>query len=94
MTYEDTSSLAAPKPGEGGPRKILPPTSRAAPFFARNSFRMNSSEKRHFKPSRINGSGDKDLKSFRINTSKKHPGVGGYAAPQASGFSMLAESRS
>jgi hypothetical protein len=42
---------------------------------------MTSSEKRHFIPFRITSSGDKDLKSFRINTSKKHPGVGGVRRP-------------
>jgi hypothetical protein len=81
-----TTSLAAPKPGEGGPLVNRRTNLLDHPFFARNSFRMTSSEKCHFKPFRITSSGDKDLKSFRINTSKKHPGVGGYRRPPCIGF--------
>jgi hypothetical protein len=47
-------------------------------IFTRNHSGITSSEKCDFSPFRINSSGDKDLKSFRISTSEKHPGVGGY----------------
>jgi hypothetical protein len=62
-------------------RKYQPTPPKIYPnqcISVRNPFRMSSSEKSYFNPFRITISGDKDLKSFRINTSKKHPGVGGY----------------